>query len=248
MIALVNMSLSDLAMKDGDLSTARELLEKSLALGQELGDKHGMIMYLDYLGCVALGQGKYQEADELISKSLIIGRELGSKWDISVALINLAHVVRFQVDYKRASEMLDEGIRISREIHDNRLVGLGLCYLGELARLQDNYETAYSSLIESLTLAGEVDDRETVVCCFEEFAALGATQEQAKRAAILFGAAEALREDIHVVLLPIEKIEVDKNIAVARTQLDETTFNAAWAEGRAMTMEQAIAYALEERK
>jgi predicted neutral ceramidase superfamily lipid hydrolase len=61
----------------------------------------------------------------------------------------------------------------------------------------------------------------------------------------LFGAAEALRETIQVVLFPVERVEVDKNIAAARAQLDELTFNTAWAEGRAMTMDEAVQFALE---
>jgi hypothetical protein len=61
----------------------------------------------------------------------------------------------------------------------------------------------------------------------------------------LFGAAEALREIIGVLLLPIEWRDYDRNISETRAQFDETTFAAARAEGRAMTLEQAIAYALE---
>jgi hypothetical protein len=47
-----------------------------------------------------------------------------------------------------------------------------------------------------------------------------------------------------VALWPANRIAHDQNVAIARTQLDEATFAAAWAEGRAMTLEQAVAYAL----
>jgi hypothetical protein len=48
------------------------------------------------------------------------------------------------------------------------------------------------------------------------------------------------------VLFQAHRQEFDRAAATARGQLDETTWQAAWAEGRAMTLEQAIAYALEE--
>jgi hypothetical protein len=91
-----------------------------------------------------------------------------------------------------------------------------------------------------------MDYREIIAYLFEEFAALGEAQGQAKCSATLFGAAEALRETIQVVLFPVERVEVDKNIAAARAQLSEDEFNKAWAEGKAMTMEDAIKYTMEE--
>jgi predicted neutral ceramidase superfamily lipid hydrolase len=70
-------------------------------------------------------------------------------------------------------------------------------------------------------------------------------QGQPKRAAWLFGAAEALRETSGASIPPVDRADYDRILAAVRAQLDEQTFAAAWAEGRAMTLEQAIAYALE---
>ncbi len=61
----------------------------------------------------------------------------------------------------------------------------------------------------------------------------------------LFGAAEALREGMGTPLRPDAHAEYDRDVAVGRAQLDDMTFTVAWAAGRAMPQEQAIAYALE---
>ena len=66
------------------------------------------------------------------------------------------------------------------------------------------------------------------------------------RAARLFGAAEALRESVCVPLPRVHCADYERDVAAARTQLDEATFAVAWAAGQAMTLEQAIAYALSE--
>ena len=58
-------------------------------------------------------------------------------------------------------------------------------------------------------------------------------------------AAEAQREALGAFMPPNARAEHDHNVAAARAQLGEATFDLAWAEGRALTMEQAIEYALE---
>ena len=69
---------------------------------------------------------------------------------------------------------------------------------------------------------------------------------QLEQAARLGGASEALREANDIVIPPIDRAPYEGSVAAVRSQLDEATFAAAWAEGRAMTLEQAVAYALEE--
>ena len=66
-----------------------------------------------------------------------------------------------------------------------------------------------------------------------------------KKAAQLFGAVEFLNESI-IRMEPSDHKDFDHYVAVVRGQLDEAAFAKAWGEGRLMTMEQAIAFALEE--
>ncbi len=65
-----------------------------------------------------------------------------------------------------------------------------------------------------------------------------------ERAARLFGAWEAILERLCAVPQPSDKPEYDRSIAAVRAQLDEATFGRAWAEGRAMSLEQAVASVL----
>jgi hypothetical protein len=69
---------------------------------------------------------------------------------------------------------------------------------------------------------------------------------QPTRAARLLGAAEALRAVIHSPLAPAEQSDHKRKVSEVRAQLPESAFNVAWAEGRGMSMEQAIVYALEQ--
>src|SRR5439155_2132332 len=80
----------------------------------------------------------------------------------------------------------------------------------------------------------------------EALAYLYFAQAQQERAVRLCGAVEGLREAIHSPLEPCFRAEYDRNLVAAREALGTEAFAAVWAEGRAMTLEQAVAYALEE--
>ncbi len=69
---------------------------------------------------------------------------------------------------------------------------------------------------------------------------------QSARAAQLGGAAEALREALGAALHPVLRPGHARAVQAVREALGEDACAAAWAEGQAMTLEQAVAYALEE--
>jgi hypothetical protein len=78
-------------------------------------------------------------------------------------------------------------------------------------------------------------------------AGLAAYQHQPERSARLLGAAAALREAINAPLVHVDDMrDYSRFVSATQAQLDEAPFAMAWAEGQAMTLEQAIAYALED--
>jgi hypothetical protein len=78
----------------------------------------------------------------------------------------------------------------------------------------------------------------------ESFAIIAIRREQPIRAARLFGAAEALRGRIDIPMTGYEREEYERQVADLRAGMDGKTFEAAWAEGRNLTMEEAIQIAL----
>ncbi len=64
----------------------------------------------------------------------------------------------------------------------------------------------------------------------------------------LFGAAAARREQIGFAIDPADRSDYDRDVAAAQPRLSPGEWEAGWAEGKAMTLEQAIAYGLAEIK
>ena len=99
---------------------------------------------------------------------------------------------------------------------------------------------------ESLTIARELGDKRGIVYSLAAFASLALEENAMVHAVRLMAAGSALRESFHFPSSSDEREEVEQEESAAKTVLGEAAFAAAWAEGRAMTMEQATAYALGE--
>ena len=120
-----------------------------------------------------------------------------------------------------------------------------LCNLADTARTLGDYAMAEAQFAESLTLLQELGDKNGVAACLEGLAETAGAQGQPERCARLFGAAEALREVIGTVLTPPERADYDRAIMSARAALGDAAFQAAWTVGQSLSLEQAVASALE---
>src|SRR5262249_53003230 len=154
-----------------------------------------------------------------------------------------------------ARSLCEESLAIRRELGDRLGIATSLALLGETLYLQGEAAGAESHYQESLTIRWELGDRLGITEMLEALAELACGDGQeatdgcahgGRRAARLLGAAEALREAIGVPIQPYEQEEYRRRVDRAGAMLDKEAFAAAWAEGRATPVEQAIAYALGE--
>jgi len=134
---------------------------------------------------------------------------------------------------------------MKRELGDKEGIATSFSGLGVLAYYQGDYAQARALHEESLAIRRELGDRRGIAECLEGLAKVACTQGRSGQAALLFGAAEALRQAIQAPLPPNERADYERHVAATRSGLSEAAFAAAWAHGQAMTLEQAIAYALE---
>jgi hypothetical protein len=107
---------------------------------------------------------------------------------------------------------------------------------------QGDYARA-AALFQALIVEHK-EARWTLPAGLEGMAAIAAAQGVGERAVRLWGAAEALRETTGLPMDVFEVKDYQHWVAAIRAQLDDATFAAAWAAGRTMTLEEAIAEAL----
>jgi len=145
-----------------------------------------------------------------------------------------------------AGDLHKEALSLIEDTADPAIISYTLRWIGFVALQQGDYQHAVELFMESLRLSREVGFRVTVLMCLLGLADVFSDLKRDDRAARLFGAAEALRAAIGHLLAPQDQAESEGRLASTRSRLGAATFAAAWAEGRAMTQEQAVEYALKE--
>ena len=204
-----------------DFTSARSLTEESLAISQELGDKEGVAASLYNLGSLAVDQGDYPSARALNEQSLAIYRELGHKGGVANSLDGLGSIAEYQGNYALARSLKEESLAISRGTGDIWAVAGTLGNLGLVTYLQGDYAAARPLLKESLELSQKLGDKDSIAYFLQVVAALTAAEGRPEQAARLYGAAEALREAIGVSLPPGDRPRYERDVAAARSKLDE---------------------------
>ena len=233
------------ARAQGDYALARSLNEESLAIKREMGDQWGAAISLGSLGLLAFDEGDYAAARRYHEESLAIRRTLGDRAAVAIALGNLGLVAQVTGDYATARALHEESLAIRRELGDKQRIALSLGNLGDLGHAQADYDLARSLYGECLELHRDLGDKRGVVERIESFGWLASATGDAERATRLLGAAEALRVTMGIVHQgQSDQARHDQSVAASREALGAEAFDAAWALGRAMTLEEAVAVAV----
>jgi len=235
----------NLAWRQGNFQRAKELHEESLHLRRELGDTWGVASSLHNLGRVARRQGDDQWAKELLEESLQLKRQTGDKWGTALALNTLGLVVGHQGEHDHANRLYEESLQLMQELRNPLGTAIVLCNLGNMAERQRAYQRAKALYEESLRLWRELEDGSGIAESLIGLSAVANHQQQHEQAIRLLGAADAFRTSIGFSPEPADRERTETVCREARTVLSAEAYVAAWNQGAAMNMEEAIEYALE---
>ncbi len=227
-----------------DLGTAKRLLMQALNVARQLGAKRHTAWSLIFLAYTMLGET--EAALAAVEEGLALFRELDHKPGIAQALNIMGEIARFGGDDARARRAYKECLEVSQETGETRRIRFMFGNLAFIAQHEGDYERARDLAYQGLLLARDMNNRLEMANGLAQLAGAIALIGQPARAARMFGAWQAVLERLGAFPQPADKPEHDRNIAAVRAQLDEETFQTAWAEGREMTLEQAVADALDE--
>ena len=233
--------LSHLCINYSEYSQARTLLEEGLALFRDWNDTWGIAYTLIHLARVTFLQGDYAGARSVCDECLAVSRALEYKGGIAFALVVLGQVSLQQGDKDGAFSLVEESLAIRRQLADRGGIAESLLLLGKVTAAQGKFVQAHVLYGESLALTSALHDRWLMAACLEGLAYVGLSLGDFAWTARLGGAAEAMRRSLGVPVPLVERAEYEGLLRSARAQLGEAPFAAAWAEGRAMTSEQAFA-------
>src|SRR6266851_4004770 len=239
-LAYLLRKLGQRALQEGNLAKAVAYAQEGLALAREQGDRSLIATALLTLGNIATVQGDLTQAVSRNREGLTMARELGDKALIALALQNLGYLASLQGDLTRAVVRAREGLALARELGDKSSINHALHSLGYIASLQGDTKQAAAWFQEGLSLAQEIGTVAQVGWNLIGLAGVAAAEGQPRRAARLFGVA-GKKLDIRRDMNTAERANFERVVESVRARLGEKAFAAAWAEGRTMTPEQALA-------
>ncbi len=224
----------------GNQDDAHALLAEAVRIGRAVAAPATLAFALCYLGAVTNARRDFPTARALVEESLAISRARGDRDDMGLALMFLGDAAVGLQDAEGAEGAFAESARCFRATGNISVLPYPLRRLGSLALAGADLAQAMTLCLESMTLNAQVGDRQGVAASLVGVAAIARTRGQLGRAVRLLGAAEALVDSIQTHPLPFDRDYRDAVVAAVRARYETTRFAVDWAEGRAMTLEQAL--------
>jgi predicted ATPase/DNA-binding SARP family transcriptional activator/DNA-binding CsgD family transcriptional regulator len=237
-----------IAMVRGDYARMNEVFEESLGLSRDADDKWGIAYSLLGLGTALSSLDDRERGKELYQEGIGLARELCYAPVLARFLFSLGYILLLEGAYERGAALNEEAVAVFREHGYKGGFELALNSLGWAALLQGDHDRARTSYQECLTLCKELRNKRTASESLEGIACIAAAEGEAERAARLFGAALGLPGAVGYPHFPEYDAWREPYLATARSRLDEAVWEAAFAEGQAMTFEEAVEYALSDKK
>jgi predicted ATPase/DNA-binding XRE family transcriptional regulator len=238
-------ALGELVWHQGEPRRALELFEESAVLHRQTGHEASVAHALLAQGMLNVSLGDGQRAAELIEEALPVLRAHGERHGVGWALSSLGLILFLQGEYAQAKTLYHESLSLFQELGDRFGTSCQVVNLANVAQAEGDYGRASHLLRECLIMRRSVADKGGFADCFEGLAVVAMSVQRPSRSARLFGMAEGLREAVELPLQLVGREAHERTALTVRAALGEAAFAAAWAEGQATPLEDAIAYALE---
>jgi len=239
-IAFAANNLANAAVLSGDYATARQLYETVISWARERADPRVLgFAIVNMAEAVAL-DGDPETARAQYDEGIAAFRQAGDRWAEAFALDNLGVMLARQGQHEEATRHHDEALAISRSIGDERGVARALAHRGDAAARAGDEERARSLYIESFEIRRALGDLPGIASGMEKLASV-VTDRNARAAAVLFGAAERVRELIRAPVPKAAREEYEALRGRVESALGQAQFEEARSEGRRLSPDAVLA-------
>jgi predicted ATPase/transcriptional regulator with XRE-family HTH domain len=223
---------------------ARPPVEQALSIARTHDDKQNIARSLCILGLVLIMERNFAEAQSNLEESKALFQEVGDKWEYAHAVMSLALEAHEQNELALSLSLHEQALALFREVGGAYFQSFALDFIGILQVKQGDMKRGMTALREALILARRLDSKHGIAGAISRLAAVAQRAGDPVRAVLLYWAAKNVWGSIGV-WREADEIDFENWLAPCHASLSEAEFKDATEQGRAMTMEQAIAYALE---
>ncbi len=236
-IAISLNHLGNLAKEQDDYQQAHVYYEESLSLYRKVGDKTNLAFILHSLGSVALHEGDIEKANSYFTESFQMSQSCGERQRMADALMGLGAVQEAKENQQKAISSYQQGLILYREVQAKGGVVGALRALAGVLQSQKDWEQATSLYRESLQLLKALKQKTDTLRCLKGMAKIAFAQKK-------YGQSVTLISVIKAQAFSENDRETERYIKTLRSRLNEQIFMNACSKGCAMTLDQAIEYAL----
>ncbi|MGH8976002.1 MAG: LuxR C-terminal-related transcriptional regulator, partial [Acidimicrobiia bacterium] len=241
--AMAELTLGLLELAEGRIDAAAEVLEQILREPRASGPTREDPLLTGAWGRVLAARGDVDGAEAMLAEAVRLAAGNGDGIQYGLCLGWHLSLLRFRGDGTRVRTLAGELRNHARQQGHPGFEALALRELGHLARLDGELEVADDLAHRALAAAAGAGILPDVVLDLVAVAGIAAAGESGEEAVRLLGAADALRRRIGFVLPSWDEPAADADLGLARSALGPEAFEAAWAEGQALGVEEAVAYA-----
>jgi predicted ATPase/DNA-binding SARP family transcriptional activator len=240
--ALALSAAGSIAYWQTDLGRARDLYQQAVELYRTLGDRPGTADALSNLASVPMMTGDLPLARRLAAQARDLWQELGDDWQAALAALTLGLSFLLEGGHEQALACFEEFLPVVRARGDRFWLISSLTGMAQAQHFLGRFQQARNNFGEALGLALEASDLASVTVALGPLSNLEGAAGDYHRAVRLWAACEAIRQRIGGGA-PAEVMRVSDPCPAATLAIGEDAVRCAWAEGWAMSPEQAVRYA-----
>jgi hypothetical protein len=185
-----------------------------------------------------------QASETYEQQALELTKEITGTWTSLMMYFGIGRGAMFRGDYALARERFAYCLPLFAQMKDDHRVNMIHSEFAHMDRYEGKLHQAEETYRKTIVIWQKLGHRAAVAHQLECFAFLAKSQEESERALHLLGAAEMLREKINIHMQPREREEYEREVKDLRASMTELEFATLWAQGRALTMDEAIDLAL----
>ena len=233
------------ATDQGEYELAAMFHGRALVTWRRLRDVPGLVMSLHGVGDTALWLGNTELAERSYDEGLELARTRGTASDVALFAFHLGQLAWLTDRLDAAERHAEDALAVAESAGNTTWPPYALFILASIAHERADVARAGRLYREAVARAWEHHDRLGVRMALPGLASLAGPEGDPARAVRLAGAASALEENAGIWAFPPIRERHERWQRDAELGLDAARRADAWEQGRAMSIEQAIAHALE---
>ena len=220
-------------------------VDEALDLYRGGEDAWGIARATFFQGYVAVESGDFARARPPFEESLERFTELDAEHDVQLVLFNLSWACDELGDEQRARDLAEEFLQRARASGNRRNLAFALDLLSHCARDDGRLDEALEAALEGLRIRCDEGDVQHQLDGLSRVASIHARADRMEEAARLLSSSVHLHEEFGMLVPLYQEKRNEETLHILHEQLDEAAFDEAWEQGKKLTLDEAVALALD---